>query len=446
MTKLWGGRFSQATHQLVEGFTGSIHYDQKLARYDCLGSLAHINVLRQARIISAAEHAQLKKGLNKILKAIADGTFKASSGQEDIHSYIQDLLQRPDHAGAAALKLHSCRSRNDQVVIDMKLYCLDQILTTERCLIKFCDALTVLAQRYSHVYLPGYTHLQHAIPVAFSDYCHAYIKMLERDETRLLNAFDNIELAMGAGALAGTMIPAEHYVQASGLKVNKTIVPADCPLDTVSDRDFVAESLFVLSTIGMHLSRLAEDWILWSTQEFAFLEMADAFCTGSSLMPQKKNPDILELIRGYAGRLHGNLTSVMMMMKGLPLSYNRDMQLDKEPLFESFRIVQDELALLAELFGHVTLNEENIRRQLDDETLYATDIADHLVLNKVPFQEAHRIVGQLVRHKLTQGVRLAEMTDSELSAFHPSLNARVVKAILDPQHSVQAKRSINRNG
>jgi len=444
MSKLWGGRFSQETDTAVENFTRSIHYDQRLAKFDCWGSLAHIHVLKQAGLLKQQEFHQLQTGLNKILDTIEKGTFKPDPRVEDIHSYIQSLLEKPGYAGSAALKLHTCRSRNDQVVLDTKWYCLEQLLVTERKLLTYMKSLFHLGQRHARVIMPGFTHLQHAIPVAFPMYCDAFIQMAERDESRLLRIYNTIQLTMGSGALAGTFLPAAFYSQPINPDWDKDISPATNSRCTVSDRDFIIDILSSLAMIGMHLSRLSEDLILWATTEFGFAELSDAFCTGSSLMPQKKNPDVLELIRGYTGRLYGNLISVLVVMKGLPMTYNRDMQLDKEPLFDSFRIVQESLQILAPLLDHLQLKEERIRKHLDDESLYATDLADYLVQNKVPFKQAHHLIGQLIQMKNTSGMDIKGMDDKTLQQIHPLLNTHIVQEIINPEKSVKAKKSLKR--
>ena len=346
--KLWGGRFSKGTHKLVEEFTNSIHFDYKLAKYDVFGSLAHIDVLKKARLLNRFEHSKIKSALNSILKTIENGTFKIDPSFEDIHSYIQHLVE--NKAGKAGLKLHTCRSRNDQVAFDVKAYTIDNLFITQKLIDDLTISLSKLAAKNRDVVLPGFTHLQHAIPINLTQYFGAYIEMFNRDHIRLYNTAKNIRLTLGAGALAGTIIPAVNY----NLKKYKiqlhSIESTKNALDVVSDRDFIIESLNTLAITAMHISRLAEDMILWASKEFDFIDIDDTFCTGSSLMPQKKNPDVLELVRGYSGRLYGNLINILVVMKGLPLSYNRDMQLDKEPLFDSFEIIQKELAVLTELF------------------------------------------------------------------------------------------------
>jgi len=444
MGTLWGGRFTKQTDAVVAEFTNSIHFDHVLAKYDCLASLAHIAVLKKTKLLTISEHRQLEGGLNRILKSIDAGTFMPDFQFEDIHSYIQHLLEKDKRVGKAALKLHTCRSRNDQVTLDTKIYCLDQILGIERQLTILIQNLTELADKNAHIVMPGFTHLQHAIPVALFDQLNAYCEMFRRDEVRLMNIFESIRLYMGAGAVAGTMIPSANYQQKLSVDFHKDIEPPICPVDTVSDRDFVLDMLYAEAMIGQHLSRMAEDLILWATKEFDFIDIDDAFCTGSSLMPNKKNPDVLEMVRGYAGRLYGNLTSVFIMMKGLPLSYNRDMQLDKEPLFESTDLILKELAVVAALVKNIKFKESSIQDQLEDECLYATDIADHLVKNGVAFKDAHRIVGELIKYKIDQNVELRALSEAELHRIHPSLSQDIINRVINPQRSISEKKSIKR--
>ncbi len=445
MSKLWGGRFSKKTHELVEEYSGSIHFDWILAEYDCIGSLKHIDVLKKARLLTAAEHKKLTVGLNRILTSIHNGTFRPNPTFEDIHSYIQHALEKDPKVGKTALKLHTCRSRNDQVLFDTKLFCLIHLLKTERVLMGAIESLYSLAKKNSALIMPGYTHLQHAMPVAVKNVLEAYATMLERDEVRLLNAYNSIELTLGSGALAGTMIAASHYKLPAKDGLTKPVDAPDNTLATVSDRDFVVEILSGLSIIGMHLSRLCEDMILWSSTEFNFIDIDDAFCTGSSLMPQKKNPDVLELMRGYTGRLYGNLLNVLVMLKGLPLSYNRDLQHDKEPLFDSFAVVQESLTILAELLQHVEFKPENLAAQLKDESLYATDLSDYLVENGVAFKDAHTLIGKLIQIKLKTQTPILSMTDQQLKTIHPLLNSKITKKIIDPKHSILSKRSARKN-
>jgi argininosuccinate lyase len=444
MEKLWGGRFDKKTNTLVEEFTKSIHFDQKLAEYDVIGSLTHIGILKKAKLLNAQEYRKLESALDIILAAIKDGSFfkNIDPSFEDIHSYVQHLVEKK--AGKVALKLHTCRSRNDQVAFDIKAYCFFTVDRTSELIQKFIGTLQNLSEKNKKIIIPGYTHLQHAIPIKLSAHFGAYVEMLLRDQRRLDNAFLNIHLSLGAGALAGTMIESAKYNAVASAYLPKHVKPTPNSIDTVSDRDFIIEILSALAIIGMHLSRLAEDMILWASKEFNFIDIDDAFCTGSSLMPQKKNPDVLELVRGYSGRLYGNLVNVFVMMKGLPLSYNRDMQLDKEPLFDSFKIVQDELKVLTELFKNVTFNAGNIAKQLDDETLYATDLADHLVKNGVAFTDAHTSMGKLIREKLQSEKNIVEMSAEKLKSFHPLLTPAIVKKVINPEYSVKSKKSIKR--
>jgi argininosuccinate lyase len=431
--KLWGGRFSKKTHPLVEEFTKSIQFDKKLAEYDCIGSLCHIRVLKKAKLLSNREYEKLNKGLKEIFGMIGENKLKIEGPFEDIHSYIQHILE--EKTGKAALKLHTCRSRNDQVAFDTKLYCSSNILLTIDI---FSNLIEKISSSGTKLIVPGYTHMQHAVPVGLSSYFGAYVEMFTRDIKRLKNSLGNIGLTMGSGAIAGTFIEAEKYK-------NKDITAPSNSIDTVSNRDFVIEILSTLAITGMHLSRLAEDLILWSTKEFDFIDIDESFCTGSSLMPHKKNPDVLELIRGNTGRLYGNLMSVLVMMKGLPLAYNRDMQLDKEPLFNSFEIIQNELKILAELLPKIKFKKENIARQLEDECLYATDMVDFLVKNKIPFKEAHTIIGKLVKYRLSSGKEIKKMSNEELKKFHPLLTQKVMKKIIDPATSVRSKKSVRKN-
>ena len=440
MSKMWGGRFNKSTNPLVEEFTKSIQFDKKLAEYDCLGSIAHIGILKKAGLLSANEHKKLKAGLEGILSAIEKGSFMIDESFEDIHSYIQHILEKK--LGKVALKLHTSRSRNDQVVFDAKLYCLEKIASTVNLLSELTKKISKLGIANLKICIPGYTHLQHAMPISLKDYLDAHTKMFARDIKRLDNVCKNVCLTMGAGAIAGTFIDSLKYN--SSIKSLK-VMPPENSIDVVSDRDFIIETLSALSIIGMHLSRLAEDLILWSTKEFDFIDIDESFCTGSSLMPQKKNPDVLELIRGYSGRLYGNLLEVLVVMKGLPLSYNRDMQLDKEPLFSSFEIIQKELKVLRELLPQIKFKKENIKKQLEDECLYATDMADYLVQHKAAFKDAHTIIGKLIRYKLKSGKNILGMQDDELKKFHPYLNHKVMKKIINPENSVKSKRSVRRN-
>lgn len=436
--KLWGGRFGKKTDPLVEEFTRSIQYDYKIAQGDIINSISHIGLLKKSGYLTAKEAAKLISALELIFKQkILNKPNLRNKNVEDIHTYIQNEAQKK--VGDLALKLHTARSRNEQVALATKSYCKKEILKVRVAITRLWGEISNLAFKNSHIIIPGFTHLQHAQPVYLRDYLFAYKKMLVRDSQRLEYIYKNITLDRGAGALAGTPISAEKYA-----KMKYGIQATTNSLDSVSDRDFVIEIISALSIIAMHLSRLAEDLIIWATKEFDFVEIDDAFCTGSSLMPQKKNPDALELIRGYAGRLCGNLVSVLTMMKGLPLTYNRDMQLDKEPLFNSFEIVSSELKVLKGLMAALKFNKEKIEEHLKDESLYATDLVYYLVDKKIAFKQAHTIVGKLVKYSIDNSILIKDMPESLLKKFSDKFVKKEIVKLFDPLVSVKSKKSIKR--
>jgi len=449
--KLWGGRFSKKTNPLVEEFTKSIHYDKRLAAYDLLGSMAHVAILAKAGYLSQEEASKLDGALQSLLKKVEAGKYeiKPGSKDEDIHTLIQNELQK--QIGNLALKLHTARSRNDQVVFATKFYCKVGLTSLKGNVVKLAKVISELAKKNSAVIIPGVTHMQHAQPVYLKDYLTAYSQMLKRDEQRLSSIGENIKITMGAGALAGTPIKAsvykkaaEEFVKEQGLDKILNIEATNNSLDAVSDRDFIIEIISALSIIAMHLSRLSEDLIIWSTKEFDFVEIDEAFCTGSSLMPQKKNPDALEMIRGYAGRLYGNLVSVLTMMKGLPLTYNRDMQLDKEPLFNSFGIISQELKVLQGLIKTLKFNKAKIAEHLKDESLYATDLVYYLVDKGVAFTKAHEIVGRLVKYSIDKSIEIKSMPVDKLKGFSEKFIKKEIVKLFDPTKSVKSKLSIDR--
>jgi len=447
--KLWGGRFSKKTDPLVEEFTQSIQYDQKLAKCDVIASMLHVEVLARAKFLSSEEASKLIAALKLVLEKIKNNKFSIKTNDEDIHTFIQNELQKK--VGDLALKLHTARSRNDQVVFSTKFYCKSMVLEMIADILKLEKAIIELSKGNDDVIIPGFTHMQHAQPVYLKDYLFVYVDMLDRDQGRLNYIFKNIKLTMGAGALAGTPISAEEYktkadelIKDLGSEIDLNIEAVTNSLDTVSDRDFVIEIISALSILATHLSRLAEDLIIWSSKEFDFVEIDEAFCTGSSLMPQKKNPDVLELVRGYTGRLYGNLVSVLTMMKGLPLTYNRDMQLDKEPLFNSFEIVSSELKVLTGLIKTLKFNESKIKEQLEDESLYATDIVYYLVDRGIPFKEAHTIVGKLVKYSLDNDIQIKDMPEDKLKQFSKKFVKKEIIKLFDPLVSVRSKKSIKR--
>jgi argininosuccinate lyase len=447
-TKLWGARFAREIDPFFEKFSSSIAADYRLAKCDLIGSFLHIHVLKGAKLIAAGDFAKLKKGLLSLLSDVDKGRFAYDFTSEDIHTNIQNALLKK--AGPVAGKLQTCRSRNDQVVFDTKLYCLINGARLQESIFFFRKTLLALGNLHSSLVMPGYTHMQHAQPVYLKDYCSAYALMFERDAQRLEDALMRLDISQGAGALAGTPIPSSIYkaqikkaldaLKMPGLA--KLVGPCENSLSVVSDRDFVAELLSLLAIMGMHISRLCEDLVLWSSREFGFIEIGDEYCTGSSLMPQKKNPDALELMRGSAGILYGNLISVLVILKGLPLSYNRDMQWDKEPLFSSLELIESELVILSGLLKTIKFNKANIEHQLGDESLCATDLADHLVASGVPFQEAHKVIGKLVRHSLKTGKKIKGMTQEELNLFSKKLNKREVLKRLNPYFCASSKKSV----
>jgi len=438
--KLWGGRFKKKTDPLVEEFTTSIDYDYKLAKYDVLGSIFHVLILKKANLLTGKEAERLGKALKRIYTKIDKKKFLVDRFAEDIHTNIQNAIEK--EVGNLALKLHTARSRNDQVLFDLKLFSNAELGNVQGFCLEFEKALKSASSKAKGVIIPGYTHMQHAQLVYLSDYLGSYIEMMKRDYKRLQQVKSGIKFILGAGALAGTPINAKLYKKSvKGIKIE----PTSNPIDTVSDRDFVIEILSTLSILGTHLSRLAEDFIIWLTKEFNFVEMDDAFATGSSLMPQKKNPDVLELIRGYTGTLNGNLVNVLTMMKGLPLGYNRDMQLDKPPLFSSFEIVTKELKILTKLVKTLKWNKNAIKKRIeDDETLYATDLVYYLVKKGVSFKMAHDIIGNLVRHSLNKKKRIKNMDDKELGKFSKKLNQKEISKLMNPLTSVKSRVSVKR--
>ena len=446
--KLWGARFRKKIDRGFFKFQKSIHYDYKLAQYDIYHSLIHVAALKEVGILNEEEEKRLIAGLLELLRDIADNKFKPDLNSEDIHTDIQNKIEKK--IGKLSHKLHSLRSRNEQVVFDEKLYCSREAINIASQIRKVISSLESLAKKYKTFYFPGYTHTQRAQVLLFKDYILSFAYMLERDLKRLDNFINSLLVYIGAGALAGTSIPKKAYNEALkkflGILKNvvKTAQIAKNAVDNVSSRDFIVEFLSILAIIQMHLSRLASDFILYSTKEFDFLDLPQEFCTGSSLMPHKKNPDFLELLRGYTGIIYGNLFSILTLMKGLNLSYNRDMQLDKEPLFSSVEIIREELRLLSEFLERVSLKEESIKRVLEDESLYATEVAEFLVYKGVPFKEAHKIVGKLIRYSEEKKIKIKDTSNSLLKRFHKSLTQEVLRKILSPEYALSLKKSISR--
>jgi len=436
MTKLWGSRFKKKTHPLVEKFTSSIAYDYKLARYDALASIAHARMLGKTKIIPAKDSAKIVQGLKSILKQIEQGRFTFDQRCEDIHTNIQNALEKK--IGKTAQRLHTARSRNDQVATDLRMYAKEEIENLKFAICNLQFALIGLAKRNIKVIIPGFTHLQHAQAVSLAHHLLAYVEMLERDKDRLNDAYKRCDvLPLGSAALAGTSLAINRNYVAKLLGFSKVSANS---LDAVSDRDFALEILADLSILVMHLSRMAEDFVLWAAPEFSLLELDDSFATGSSLMPQKKNPDVLELVRANAGTTYGNLVSLLTTMKALPLAYNRDMQMDKPPLFNSVENLDICLEILCGLVKSAKINQNQALILSSDELLCATDLAEYLVKKGLAFGEAHKIVGKIVADALNKGIFLSEIPLDQWKKFSIHFNKDVYR-LLDAQTSVAAKKS-----
>jgi argininosuccinate lyase len=436
-SKLWGGRFRKRTDPLVERFTSSIDVDHRLATYDVIGSIAHAKMLGRSRIISVADSQRLVRGLTRILRAIESGRWTLDPTVEDIHTQVQQTLERT--IGPVARKLHTARSRNDQVSLDLRLYCRDAVADLSQDLRAVQRALVALAATHRDLVIPGYTHLQRAQPVLLAHHLLAYVEMLERDVERFEDARKRVDvLPLGAGALAGSSLPIDRPYVAKLLGFPRL---ADNSMDAVSDRDFAVELVAILASVAVHLSRLAEDLILWNTEEFGLVTLDEAFATGSSLMPQKKNPDVLELIRGQAGFVIGQLAGFLTMLKGLPLSYNRDLQWDKRFVFDTIDASREALQVLERLLRHVRISRKRAAALLDADALCATDLAEYLVARGMAFADAHATVGRVVAHAERAGKRLRELSLAELRHISPRIDAGAL-ARVDPHRSVTWKRSL----
>ena len=434
--KLWGTRFPKKTGVLTDKFTSSIAYDQRLAKYDILGSIAHARMLGKEKIIPAKDARKIIQGLSTILDDLKKGKFKYNPAAEDIHSNIQELLVKK--IGSAADKLHTARSRNDQIALDIRMYMKEEIGETVDLLVMLQKAILKLAADNLKVLIPGYTHLQKAQCVLLAHHLLAYVEALERDKERIIDAGKRIDqMPLGSCALSGTGLPIDRKSVMQELKFKKLTANS---IDSVSDRDFIIELLADLSIMAMHLSRIAEDLILWSTREFNFIDIDFSFCTGSSIMPHKKNPDVLELIRGSVGKVQGDFSSVLVMMKGLPLSYNRDLQLDKPPLFDAIDTVENILEIFIALFANIVVEKEAVAVKVQDESLFSVDIVEYLIKKGVSYRDAHDIVGKMVKDCLDRGKKISALSDQALKKYSPKLGADV-KKILNPLASVMLKKS-----
>ena len=436
MKKPWAGRFSEKTSRVVESFTESVSFDHHLWKYDIEGSIAHANMLVKQGFISKEDSEKIIKGLEEIAKEIETGKFRFRKELEDIHMNIEAALIRK--TGDAGRKLHTARSRNDQVALDLRLYLRAETKEILLLIKKFQMILLRIAIKYLHVVMPGYTHLQRAQPVLLSHHLLAYVEMLQRDVERFHDGLKRTNLLpLGSCALAGTTFPIDRIYVAKLLGFDGI---SENSIDAVSDRDFAIEFLSDASLLIMHLSRLAEELILWSSEEFRFIEFPDAFTTGSSIMPQKKNPDVAELIRGKTGRVYGNLLSLLTTMKGLPLSYNRDLQEDKQPVFDTVDTIKSCLTVLNKMLPGITFNAKRMYETAGDAYSTATDMAEYLVKRGVPFRKSHEITGKIVLHCMKKGKKLEELTLKELNTFSPLIRNDIYSC-LTAEESVKNKKS-----
>jgi len=434
VSKLWGGRFTKKTDQLVEEYTASITFDKELAEEDVQGSLAHVAMLGKCGILPAEDVETITDGLHRVLGKIRRGELEFSVSDEDIHMNIEKALI--EDVGPVGGKLHTGRSRNDQVATDMHLYLRKRVVGFVGLLGKLQEALIGQAKANAETILPGYTHLQRAQPILFSHHMMAYVAMFGRDIERLQDSYKRINvLPLGAGALAGTTFPIDRHFTAGQLGFDRVY---ENSLDAVSDRDFILEFLSNASMIMMHLSRLCEELVLWSSTEFAFVELDDAFCTGSSIMPQKKNPDVAELVRGKTGRVYGNLMGLLTVLKSLPLAYNKDMQEDKEGMFDTVKTLDGALQLFAPMIATMKVNKDRMRQAVNQDFSNATDIADYLVNKGMPFRQAHEVIGKTVLYCIQQKKYLLDLSMAEFNEFS-KLFGEDIYTVLQPEHVVNAR-------
>ena len=423
--KLWGGRFQKETDDLVNELNASIGFDQRLYKEDITGSLAHAAMLADCGIISQEDAAAIAEGLRGILADVEAGTVAFTADQEDIHMNIETLLTA--RIGDAGKRLHTARSRNDQVALDFRMYVREQIPVITEQLLALESVLCKRAKEYQTAVMPGYTHLQRAQPISFAQHLMAYAGMFARDVTRLEDCAARLnECPLGSGALAGTTYPIDRWATAAALGFDR---PMSNSLDGVSDRDYALELMSALSILMMHLSRFSEEIILWCSWEFKFIELDDAYATGSSIMPQKKNPDVAELVRGKTGRVYGDLMSLLTVMKGLPLAYNKDMQEDKEPVFDAVDTVEMCLPVFTAMLDTMTVRTDNMRSAAGRGFINATDCADYLTKKGMPFRDAYTVTGNLVAACTAQGRTLEELTLPEFQAVSPLFEADVYEAI-----------------
>ena len=434
--KLWGGRFSKTTDEMINEFQASIGFDRRMYREDIAGSLAHAAMLAKVGILSEEDRAAIEKGLKDILAQIEHGDFDFSVALEDIHMNIEKRLT--DAIGDAGSRLHTARSRNDQVALDTHLFVRHAVVDVMAHIRALQQALTESAAQHRDVIMPGYTHLQRAQPILFSHHLMAYFGMLARDFERFQGVYARTDIMpLGAGALAGTTLPIDRQFVAQRLHFERIYTNS---LDAVSDRDYILEFLSAASILMVHLSRLSEEIILWCSREFSFVELDDAHCTGSSMMPQKKNPDVSELVRGKTGRVVGHLMAMLMAVKGLPLAYNKDLQEDKEGLFDTIDTVKFSLAVYAQLIRGMKLREDVMRHAVEADYSNATDLADYLVRKGLPFRKAHAVAGQAVALCIARGIYLAELPIADYQQLSPLFAEDIYDAI-SPETCVSCRNS-----
>ncbi|MCU7914646.1 MAG: argininosuccinate lyase [Candidatus Thiodiazotropha sp. (ex Gloverina cf. vestifex)] len=435
--KLWSGRFNEPTDAFVEAFTASVEFDQRLYQYDIQGSIAHATMLASQGILTEPERDAIIQGLKQIRSRIEAGDFNWSVALEDVHMNIESALT--ESIGDAGKKLHTGRSRNDQVATDIRLWLRDELGTLRDAVLRLQTALLDKAAQEAETILPGFTHLQTAQPVTFGHHLMAWFEMLERDRERLADCHRRVNvMPLGAAALAGTTYPIDRHLTAELLGFER---PAENSLDAVSDRDFAIEFSAAASILMMHLSRFSEELIIWSSAQFGFIELSDSFCTGSSIMPQKKNPDVPELIRGKTGRIFGHLIGLLTLMKSQPLAYNKDNQEDKEPLFDTADNLKGSLKVFAEMIPAITCRKEAMREAAMRGFATATDLADYLVRKGMPFRDAHEVVGKAVAFGVAEGRDLSEMSLQELKGFSGTIGDDVFQ-VLTLEGSVSARNHI----
>jgi argininosuccinate lyase len=431
--KLWDGRFTKKFNPVAERFTESLSFDRRLAPYDIEGSIAHVKMLSHSRIIKSSDADKIIKTLNSI-KNITPPT----TGEEDIHMFIENLLIKK--LGDTAKRMHTGRSRNDQVQLDTRLYVRAEIESIKKLINSLQKSFLYVAEKNKEIIMPGVTHLQHAQPVLLAHHMLAYVNMFQRDKDRLNDLLKRVNvLPLGSGAIAGSNLPLDRNYVAKLLGFDKV---SENSMDSVSDRDYLVELLSAIAIIGMHLSRIAEELVLWSTKEFNFIDIDESLCTGSSLMPQKKNPDPAEILRGKTGRLNGNLINLLTILKGLPLTYNRDMQEDKPPVFDSIDTIKISLEMANELLKGTTINTKKLTEILEENDSYlATDLVDYLVTKGIPFRNAHHDTGALVRYCLDNSLKLQDISINEFHKFNKNFG-KDIKDILNPKSSVSNKKTI----